>query len=110
LAKKGAASSSPGSEIANDSVPELESKAGEFIQFLRDHGYGAALKGIYGDSDCAKIEVSEADKPIGHVNIYRTKKVPFLPRYHELRDKSHEGKLDALWQEYYYGERQLPLQ
>lgn len=109
LAKKGAASSSPGLEIADDSVPELESKAKEFVQFLRDHGYEAELKGIYGNSECAKIEVSEADKSIGYVNIYRTKKVPFLTRYHELRDKSYEGKLDALWQEYHYGERQLPL-
>ena len=109
LAKKGAASSSPGLQIVDDSTPELESKAKEFVQFLRDHDYDAELRGIYGNSDCAKIEVSEADKSIGYVNIYRTKKVPFLPKYHELRDKSHESKLDALWQEYHYGERQLPL-
>lgn len=110
LAKKGAGSSSAGSDAAEDSTPELENKAKEFVQFLRDHGYDAELNGVYGNSDCAKIEVSEADKAMGYINIYRTKKIPFLPRYHELRDKSHEDKLDALWQEYHYGERQLPLQ
>ena len=109
LAKMGAGASSQESEIVEDPYAGLESKANEFVEFLNDHGYKAELKGIYGNSDCAKIEISEADKSIGYVNIYSTKRVPFLPRYHELRDASYEDKLDALWQEYHYGERQLPL-
>ncbi len=108
LARKAVRSASPGAHM-KDLASELESEAEEFAVFLKDRGYKAELKGIYGNSDCAKIEVSDGDKPIGYVNIYRTKKVPFLPKYHELKDQSYADKLDLLWQEYCYGERQLPM-
>lgn len=109
LARKAAGftSSRPGME--GNPALELDDTAKEFVQFLKDHGYKAELKGIYDNSRCAKIGVSDADRDIGYVNIYRTKKIPFLPRYHELKDKSCEEKLDSLWQEYHYGERQLPF-
>ncbi len=109
LAKSGATSSSSESETVAASTPELENEAKGFVKFLDDHGYKAKLKGIYGDPGCAKISISTADVDIGYINIYHTKKVPLLPRYHELKDQSHEDRLDTLWREYYYGERQLPL-
>lgn len=109
LAKKGVGSLSSRPDTEEDAVLELENESEGFIQFLKEHGYEAQLKGVYGNSDCVKIEVLEKRRNIGYVNIYRTKKAPFLPRYHELRDKSYEDRLDSLWQEYYYGERQLPL-
>ena len=108
LAKEAVRSASPGADM-EDLASELENEAEEFVLFLRDRGYKAELKGIYGNSDCAKIEVSDRDKSIGYINIYRTKKVPFVPRYHELKDQSYSERLESLWQEYCYGERQLPL-
>jgi len=108
LASKAVRSASPGADM-EDLASELGNEAEEFVAFLRDRGYKAKLKGIYGNSDCAKIEVTDGDKSIGYINIYRTKRVPFLPRYHELKDQSYSEKLDLLWQEYCYGERQLPL-
>ena len=104
LAKSGVTSSKPEGE---HSTLELEDKAREFVTFLEAHGYKAELKGVYGNPGCAKILVSEADNNIGYVNIYCTKKEPFLPRYHELRDQSHRDKLDMLWRECHYGERWL---
>jgi len=104
LAKSGVASLSP-----KPGSDELESEAKGFVEFLDVHGYEAELKGIYGNSDCARIGISQADEDIGHVNIYITKKVPFLPRYHELKDQTHRDKLELLWREYHYGERQLSL-
>lgn len=107
LAKRGAGSASSKQE---DSNLDLENKANGFIQFLKDRGYEAKLKGLYDNSSCAKIQVSAANMDIGYVNIYCTKKVPFLPKYHELKNKFYEDKLDLLWQEYHYGERLLPFQ
>ena len=104
LAKSGVAPSEPEEECSD---LELEKKAKEFVTFLAAHGYKAELKGIYGSPGCAKILVLEADSDIGYVNIYCTKKEPFLPRYHELRDQSHRDKLDRLWREFHYGERWL---
>jgi len=109
LAKKGASSLNL-EPIQNEETDlELQTIAEEFADFLKDRGYQAALRGIYGNSDNAKIEISKNDKSIGYVNIYCTKKIPFLPRYHELKDKLYEHELDSLWQEYHYGERQLPF-
>ena len=86
----------------------LEDDARGFVKFLEDHGYEAELKDIY-NSDCAKIAISESDTDMGYVNIYITKKIPLLPRYHELKDQSHKDRLETLWREYHYGERQLSL-
>jgi len=108
LARKAVRSASPGADM-EDLASELGNEAEEFVLFLRDRGYKAELKGIYGNSDCAKIEVLDGDKSIGYINIYRTKKVPFVPRYHELKDQSYAERLDLLWQEYCYGEMRLPL-
>jgi len=108
LAKKAAGPlSSP--ETKDNSASELENEAKKFMQFLSDRGYDGELRGIYGNPGCAKIGITEGDKDLGYINIYRTNKIPFLPRYHELKDKSFEDKLDLLWREYHYGERQLPF-
>ena len=94
LAKNGIASLSP-----KPGADELENEAKGFMGFLEIHGYEVELKGIHGNADCARIGISEADEEIGHVNIYITKKVPFLPRYHELKDQTHKDKLELLWRE-----------
>ena len=109
LAKAGVASASPESAKQEDSNTELTDQAEGFVEFLQNHGYKVDLIGIYGNPRFAKLGIFEAEVDVGYVNIYCTKKVPFLLRYHELKDRSYKDELERLWQEYHYGERQLPL-
>lgn len=109
LAKAEASSISAKSGSQHSPNTELENKSKGFATFLMDSGYVAEFKGIYGNPHCAKIQVYAADKNLGFMNIYCTKKEPFLPKYHEIKDQSHRDKLEILWREYHYGERLLPL-
>jgi viroplasmin and RNaseH domain-containing protein len=96
LAKKGANSALP----EGNADGKLENIAEGFAHFLRENGYDANVKGFYNNSRCAKIEISEENMQLGYLNIYHTKKIPFLIRYHELKDGNFEGKFDALWRNY----------
>lgn len=96
-ADKLARESCSGSENTDILISELECKALGFVEFLKNNGFSASLKGIY-NSNCAKIEISEGNKSIGFLNIYHTKRIRFSPKYHELKEK--HDKIDSLWQEY----------
>lgn len=103
LAKIGA-----GLEKADETPIDLKAETEGFIKFLENQGFKAVLKGIY-NQNCAKIQISENNQELGYINIYNTKKEGLLPKYHELKDILNETRLDSLWQDYRYGERQLSL-
>ena len=103
LAKMGA-----GAEQADETPIDLKTESEGFVEFLKSQGFEAVLKGVY-NQNCAKIQISEADKELGFVNIYNTKKEGLLPRYHELKDDSNADRLNSIWHDYRYGEKQLPL-
>jgi len=97
LAKAGA--KSQGSTKPNSLVDELEKKAKKFSEYLQKRGYSVNYKGIY-NSQAAKLSLDDGFQSIGHLNIYNTKRLHLIPKYHELRDKSKQGELEELWQEF----------
>ena len=108
LAKKGATCTVSEQSTPTDPIAELQKKGEGFALFLTQRGFDAELRGIY-NSNCAKLKILHNDKLLGYLNIYRTKKEPYLVRYHELKDSSYQARLEALWQEYEFGEPELPL-
>ncbi|PRX34770.1 ribonuclease HI [Orenia metallireducens] len=97
LAKAGAASQE--STNNNSLVDELDKKAKEFSDYLQRRGYSVDYKGIY-NLQAAKLGLDDGFQNIGHLNIYNTKKLHLVPKYHELRDKFRQDELEKLWQEF----------
>ncbi|WP_083189861.1 RNase H family protein [Orenia metallireducens] len=97
LAKAGA--NSQGATKKNGLVDDLEEKAKKFSDYLQRRGYSVNYKGIY-NSQAAKLSLDDGFQDIGHLNIYNTKKLHLVPKYHELRDKSKQSELEELWQEF----------
>ncbi|WP_051412204.1 RNase H family protein [Halonatronum saccharophilum] len=97
LAKKGAGEVKGGK--GNKLVKDLEQKAEEFTDYIQRRGFSATFKGIY-NSNCAKLAISTGVDDIGHMNIYNTKKLSLIPKYHELVDKSYQDELESLWKSF----------
>ncbi|MBD3182698.1 hypothetical protein GF312_10420 [Candidatus Poribacteria bacterium] len=104
LARKGAGFNNTN----NIDESELYKYAEGFVSFLLENSYNAELKGIY-NSNCAKIKIELGRNSLGYLNIYNTKKEPYVLRYHELKSESYKESLETLWNEYHNGERELPL-
>ncbi len=95
LAKAGAKSAKV-SKHNQDLIVELEEVAERFTDYLQNNGYSAKHKGIY-NGNCAKIRVNDGIFDLGHINIYNTKKLHLIPKYHELINQESSSDLHSLW-------------
>ncbi len=101
LAKEGAGIKEENDYKAKEDklVDELEKKSEKFVSYIQKRGYSAQFKGIY-NGNCAKLKLNDGINDIGHLNIYNTKKLHLVPKFHELTDKSFQQDLLQLWQSF----------
>ena len=101
LAKQGARAGTvgPEAEQAQDPLAALGAKVEGFVLFLKERGVDGTYQGIRNDQ-FARVAVA----PSGYMDVYNTRKrSPSQPYVHGFRDKSLQGTVEGLWQEYYEG-------
>lgn len=97
LAKEGAG---VGEEsVAVDDLSLLEEVSREFSSYLQERGFQVEERGIF-NQQCAKLLLHKGEEKLGHFNVYRTKKDPCLPRYHELKEEEVQRQIADLWKEF----------